>query len=206
MPQSSQFGRGTDHERGPLAGLRVLDFTTAWAGPMTGRILAFLGAEVIKVESASRPDTWRMHNAVFQAKRFPDGKAGERPHNRVALFNSQNHNKLGLSLDIKHPKGLAAMHRLAAKADVVICNFTAGTLTRMGVGYEALKQDQERHHRRGDAGFRQHRAAVEGGSQRRDHGNGRRHVRDDRLCRRRADDHRAGLSGSDGRLQRRGRA
>jgi crotonobetainyl-CoA:carnitine CoA-transferase CaiB-like acyl-CoA transferase len=126
--------------RGPLTGLRVLDFTTAWAGPMTGRILAFLGAEVVKVESASRPDTWRMHGNVFQAKRFPNGEAGERPWNRAALFNSQNHNKLGLSLDIKHPKGLAAMHRLAATADVVICNFTAGTLARMGVGYETLKK------------------------------------------------------------------
>ena len=118
--------------RGPLAGLRVLDFTTAWAGPMTGRILAFLGAEVVKVESASRPDTWRMHNAVFQAKRFPDGKAGRAAAQSRALFNSQNHNKLGLSLDIKHPKGLAAMHRLAATADVVICNFTAGTLNAHG--------------------------------------------------------------------------
>ena len=125
--------------QGPLAGLRVLDFTTAWAGPMTCRILAFLGAEVIKVESASRPDTWRMHNAVFQAKRYPEGKAGERPHNRAALFNSQNHNKLGLTLDIKHPKGRAALYRLAATADVVVANFTAGTLDRMGVGYEKLK-------------------------------------------------------------------
>ena len=124
----------------PLAGIRVLDFTTAWAGPMAARILAFLGAEVVKVESASRPDTWRMHNAVFQAKRFPDGVAGEHPYNRSALFNSQNHNKLGLSLDIKHPKGIAAMLRLAATADVVICNFTAGTLARMGVGYETLKK------------------------------------------------------------------
>jgi crotonobetainyl-CoA:carnitine CoA-transferase CaiB-like acyl-CoA transferase len=136
-------GGGAPPARGPLAGLRVLDFTTAWAGPMTGRILAFLGAEVVKVESASRPDTWRMHNAVFQAKRFPDGQAGDNPHNRCALFNSQNHNKLGLSLDIKHPKGIAAMHRLAATADVVICNFTAGTLARMGVGYEALKTIKE---------------------------------------------------------------
>lgn len=125
---------------GPLAGLRVLDFTTAWAGPMTGRIFAFLGAEVVKVESASRPDTWRMHNNVFQAKRFPNGEAGARPYNRAALFNSQNHNKLGLCLDIKHPKGLDAMHRLAATADIVICNFTAGTLDRMGVGYGALKK------------------------------------------------------------------
>ena len=81
-----------------------------------------------------------MHGAVFNPRRFPDGKAGERPWNRAALFNSQNHNKLGLSLDIKHPKGIAAMHRLAATADVVIANFTAHTLNRMGVGYEALKR------------------------------------------------------------------
>lgn len=124
---------------GPLAGLRVLDFTTAWAGPMTGRILAFLGAEVVKVESASSPDIWRMHNTVFQPRRYPDGLPGERPFNRCASFNSSNHNKLGLSLDIKHPKGLLAMHRLAATADVVICNFTAGTLSRMGLGYAVLK-------------------------------------------------------------------
>ncbi|MEZ5764343.1 MAG: CoA transferase [Xanthobacteraceae bacterium] len=137
---AQQVERNASAGHAPLAGIRVLDFTTAWAGPMAARILAFLGAEVVKVESASRPDTWRMHNAVFQAKRFPDGVAGERPYNRSALFNSQNHNKLGLTLDIKHPKGLAAMHRLAATADVVICNFTAGTLARMGVGYETLKK------------------------------------------------------------------
>jgi crotonobetainyl-CoA:carnitine CoA-transferase CaiB-like acyl-CoA transferase len=125
---------------GPLAGVRVLEFTTAWAGPMAGRILAFLGAEVIKVESASRPDTWRMHNAVVQAKRYPDGEPGARPYNRAALFNSQNHNKLGLTLDIKHAKGLAAMQKLAAVSDIVICNFTAGTLDRMGAGYGTLRK------------------------------------------------------------------
>jgi len=139
-PARASNAGATNASAGPLAGIRVLDFTTAWAGPMCGRILAFLGAEVVKVESSSRPDTWRMHGAVFMAKRFPDGKAGERPWNRAALFNSQNHNKLGLSIDIKHPKGLVAMHRLAATADVVIANFTAGTLNRMGVGYEALKK------------------------------------------------------------------
>ena len=137
---AAALGSGTAGRRGPLTGLRVLDLTTAWAGPMTGRILAFLGAEVIKVESASSPDIWRMHNTVYQPRRYPDGEPGDRPFNRCASFNSSNHNKLGLSIDIKHPKGLAAMHRLAATVDAVICNFTAGTLARMGLGYEALKR------------------------------------------------------------------
>ena len=61
-------------------------------------------------------------------------------YNRSALFNSQNHNKLSLTVDIKNPKGLATIHRLAAISDILICNFTAGTLNRMGLGYEALKK------------------------------------------------------------------
>ncbi len=133
-------GASRNDGRGPLAGLRVLDFTTAWAGPMTGRILAFLGAEVIKVESSTRLDGWRGHDAVPSAKRLAGGIAGERLYNRSALFNSQNHNKLSLTVDIKNPKGLATIHRLAAISDILICNFTAGTLSRMGLGYEALKK------------------------------------------------------------------
>ncbi len=125
---------------GPLAGIRVLDLSTAWAGPMAGRILSFLGAEVIKVESASNPDIWRMATAPIQPRRYPGAEPGERPYNRCALFNSQNHDKLSLCVDIKHPKGLAAVHRLAATVDAVICNFTAGTLSRMGLGYEALRR------------------------------------------------------------------
>jgi len=132
--------RGDDKGRGPLTGLRVLDFTTAWAGPMTGRILAFLGAEVIKVESSTRLDGWRGHDAVPSAKRLAGGISGERLYNRSALFNSQNHNKLSLTVDIKNPKGPATIHRLAAISDVLICNFTAGTLNRMGLGYQALQR------------------------------------------------------------------
>jgi crotonobetainyl-CoA:carnitine CoA-transferase CaiB-like acyl-CoA transferase len=131
---------GSDLSNGPLSGLRVLEFTTAWAGPMAGRILAFLGAEVVHVESATRPDVWRGHNAVPQAKRIAGGVHAERLYNRNALFNSQNINKHSLSLDIKTAQGRAAMMRLAASADAVICNFTAGTLARMGFGYEALRK------------------------------------------------------------------
>ncbi len=124
---------------GPLAGLRVVELTTAWAGPMAGRILGFLGAEVIHVETGSRLDSWRQHGQVFSPGRYPRDGAGARPWNRVALFNSQNENKLSLTLDVKKPGGLDAMLRLLAKTDVLLCNFTAGTLDRMGIGYRAAR-------------------------------------------------------------------
>jgi crotonobetainyl-CoA:carnitine CoA-transferase CaiB-like acyl-CoA transferase len=140
LVSSSAWSPANAHNAGPLSGLRVLELTVAWAGPMTGRILAFLGAEVIKVESATRPDSWRQHATVFSPRRFPDRLAGERPYNRSAYYNSQNMNKLSLSLDLKHPAGQRAIRALAAKCDVIVCNFTAGTLARMGLGYEAMRE------------------------------------------------------------------
>lgn len=124
---------------GPLAGLRVVDMTTAWAGPMAGRILAFLGAEVIHVESASKLDTWRQYKQVYNPYRYPPDGAGERPWNRVAQFNSQNVNKLSLTLDLKLPGGTGTMLKLLARSDVLLANFTPGTLSRLGLGYDALR-------------------------------------------------------------------
>jgi crotonobetainyl-CoA:carnitine CoA-transferase CaiB-like acyl-CoA transferase len=106
---------------------------------MAGRILAWLGAEVIHVESASRTDSWRMVGQVFNPTRFPADGAGEKPWDRCALFNSQNANKLSLSLELKQQAAKDAMLRILAGADVVLCNFTAGTLDRMGFGHAALK-------------------------------------------------------------------
>ena len=124
---------------GPLAGLRVVDMTTAWAGPMASRILAFLGAEVIHVESATKLDTWRQYKQVYNPYRYPPDGAGERPWNRVAQFNSQNVNKLSLTLDLKLPGGTETMLKLLARSDVLLANFTPGTLSRLGLGYDALK-------------------------------------------------------------------
>lgn len=124
---------------GPLAGLRVVDMTTAWAGPMAGRILAFLGAEVIHVESAGKLDTWRQYEQVYNPYRYPPDGAGERPWNRVAQFNSQNVNKLSLTLDLKLPGGTETMLKLLARSDVLLANFTPGTLSRLGLGYDALR-------------------------------------------------------------------
>ncbi len=139
-PASVAQRKLADARNGPLSGLRVLEFTTAWAGPMAGRILGFLGAEVIHVESANKLDLWRQHTVVFNERRYPEGIGGERSYNRNALFNSQNQNKKSLCIDVKHPKGKMALTRLAALSDIVLCNFTAGTLERMGFGYEALRK------------------------------------------------------------------
>ena len=74
--------------------LRVLDFTQAWAGPMTARALAFLGAEVIKIENGARLDSWRGPAVgVNDPASYPDRQGGERPYDRNALFNTQNHDK-----------------------------------------------------------------------------------------------------------------
>jgi crotonobetainyl-CoA:carnitine CoA-transferase CaiB-like acyl-CoA transferase len=123
----------------PLAGIRVLDATTAWAGPFAGRVLAYLGAEVIHLEAASRLDLWRAGGHAIDPVRYPDLDPGARPHNRTVLFNSQNHNKLSVCIDIKKPGGTEALRELAATCDVVLANYTPGTLARMGIGYDTLK-------------------------------------------------------------------
>ena len=128
-------------DRLPLQGLRVLDFTQAWAGPMAARALAFLGAEVLKIENGARLDSWRGPAVgVNDPASYPDRQGGERPYDRNALFNTQNHDKKSISLDLKSPDGQDLARRLAAKCDVVLANFSPHALTRLGLGYEALSQ------------------------------------------------------------------
>lgn len=122
----------------PLAGYRVLELTTAWAGPMVGRSLAFLGAQVIKVESLRNIDAWRGTPAGGDPQRYPDLTAGTRPHNRNCWFNSQNHDKLSIELDLKNPAGQDVMRRLIAVSDVLVCNLAPGALTRLGLDHATL--------------------------------------------------------------------
>ena len=123
---------------GPLKGLRVIDFTIAWAGPMTTRSLAYLGAAVIKVEAPGRPDPWRAGYLDATPERFPGFDPGLRPYNRNVFFNTQSHDKWSLSLDLKAKGGVEVAQRLARDADVIIANFSPGVLDRLGVGYDAL--------------------------------------------------------------------
>ena len=129
-------------DRLPLQGLRVLDFTQAWAGPMSARALAFLGAEVIKIENGVRLDSWRGPAVgVNDPASYPDRTGGERPYDRNALFNTQNHDKKSICLDLKSAGGQDIARRLAAKCDVVLANFSPHALAKLGLGFDALSRE-----------------------------------------------------------------
>ncbi|PRZ44247.1 crotonobetainyl-CoA:carnitine CoA-transferase CaiB-like acyl-CoA transferase [Antricoccus suffuscus] len=125
---------------GPLSDIRVLDMTTAWAGPMASRSLAWLGADVIKIEAPGRPDGWRGFLTGGAAHHYPDLEHGARPYNRDLLFNTQNHDKRSLVLDLKAPHGRDVFLELAALSDIVVANFTPGVLDRLRIGYDDLAE------------------------------------------------------------------
>ena len=105
----------------PLDGVRVLEFSHTIMGPSAGMLLADLGADVVKIESA------------------PDGDATRRLGGFASgFFFAFNRNKRSLAVDLKSKDGQALIHRLAADADVVLENFGPGTMERLGCGYEDL--------------------------------------------------------------------
>jgi crotonobetainyl-CoA:carnitine CoA-transferase CaiB-like acyl-CoA transferase len=120
--------------RKPLAGVRVIDFTNAVAGPIASYLLADLGAEVIKVEApGSRP-----LNAAGTA---PLREGAEVPgYDRIMLFNELNHGKRSLSLDAGTPEGAKVFLDLVAKSDIVVQNFSPRVLPNLGLGYDALRK------------------------------------------------------------------
>ncbi len=118
----------------PLAGLRCIELCWIWSGPMVGQILADLGAEVIKVESPARFDLYRTRG--LEAMR---GAMAEQTRIESSLyFHSLNRNKIGLALDLKGEQGLDIALRLAACSDLLVENFTVGTMDRLGLGRAAL--------------------------------------------------------------------
>ncbi|MDA0271315.1 MAG: CoA transferase [Chloroflexi bacterium] len=121
----------------PLAGIRVVDFTRIWSGPLASRILGDLGAEVIKVEAP----TGRGPRVVTGGGGYwpPDGP-GDRPWNRQALVNKLNRNKSSVAVDLKDSRGREVALRLVAASDVVIENFSARAMPSLGLGYEALRE------------------------------------------------------------------
>jgi crotonobetainyl-CoA:carnitine CoA-transferase CaiB-like acyl-CoA transferase len=116
----------------PLAGVRVLDFSWVWAGPYATLLLAYLGAEVIKVESAARPDL---------ARRLDVYASGMAPGmNRNGYFNAVGQAKRSIALNLSHPGGLVLAKRLAARCDIVTSNFATGVMERLGLGAEVFQE------------------------------------------------------------------
>ncbi len=111
---------------GPLAGVRVLEATTTWAGPMCAVVLADLGASVVKVEVPSGEVTRRLTPLL--------------PDTSVSFTHATvNRNKRSLTLDMRRPEGRDIFLKLAAQSDIVIENFKAGTMDNWGVGYRAVR-------------------------------------------------------------------
>jgi formyl-CoA transferase len=113
---------------GPLAGIRVLEATTTWAGPMCGCLLADFGADVIKVE-LPKGEISRTIPPFLPETNPPIS----------AMHATVNRNKRSLSLDLRKPEGREIFLKLAARSDVVLENFRPGTMDKWGVGYEAIR-------------------------------------------------------------------
>jgi len=110
----------------PLTGIRVADFTHMVAGPYGTMQLAYFGAEVIKIESRARPDTWRI-------------REGNKDVEASLPFADHNRNKLSVTTNLKNAEGRELARRIIAESDVVVENFSVGVMDRLGLGYEELR-------------------------------------------------------------------
>ncbi len=129
---STATGVGPASDDRPLAGVRVLDLSWVWAGPYAGLHLAFLGAEVIKIESSLRPGLGRR-----LALHPPDV---EPSLNTSSYFNQWEQAKLSCELDLTDPEAIGLVKELAGRCDVVLENFATGVMDRLGLGYDALRE------------------------------------------------------------------
>src|ERR1700730_9825546 len=115
----------------PLEGIRIVDFTAYWAGPLPTAIMADLGAEVIKVESIQRPDQFRI-------LAIPGDPA--KVFELSPPFNATNRNKLGLTLDLARPDGVRLFKELVKRSDAVVQNYSPRVMPQLGLSYEILRE------------------------------------------------------------------
>lgn len=115
----------------PLSGVRVADFTWIGAGSFTTKLLADLGADVIKIESGVKLDNLRVS---------PPFKDKVRGHNRSGYFADRNSSKRSITINLKTPGGLELARKIVRESDVVANNFSPGTMEKLGLGYDLLCQ------------------------------------------------------------------
>jgi crotonobetainyl-CoA:carnitine CoA-transferase CaiB-like acyl-CoA transferase len=120
----------------PFEGLRVVDFSWVWSGPLVGAWLSELGAQVIKIEHGRRLDNTRL-----RARPVFNGAKAEGPSIELhPYFHQANHGKLSITLNMKTAKGLELARLLVGMSDVLLENLTPGAMDRLGLGYEAVAQ------------------------------------------------------------------
>jgi crotonobetainyl-CoA:carnitine CoA-transferase CaiB-like acyl-CoA transferase len=117
-----------------LNGVRILDLTMVFAGPVATKILAELGAEVIKIESMQRADVFTRANV------YPENNPGNDPWNRGCLFHSLNAGKRGISLNLGTETGRDIFKKLVKKSDALIENFSPRVMENWGLNYEQIKK------------------------------------------------------------------
>jgi crotonobetainyl-CoA:carnitine CoA-transferase CaiB-like acyl-CoA transferase len=117
----------------PLDGIRVIDFSMGWAGPICTRTLADLGADVIKIEAIQYPDWWR---GVDRRPAY----ILEQMYEKSVRYCIMNRNKRGITLDLTRPQGLDLAKRLLADADLVVDNYSVEVLPKLGLGYDVLSK------------------------------------------------------------------
>ena len=110
-----------------LDGVRILDFTHVQSGPTCTQLLAWLGADVIKVERPGGGDITR-------------GQLRDVAGADSLYFTMMNHNKRSITLDAKHPKGLEVLAALVKACDVLVENYAPGALDRMGLSFERIQE------------------------------------------------------------------
>ena len=124
---------------GPLREIRILDLTHVWAGPLATRILADLGASVVKIEAPSRRGPQIMPASVAPIGGWIGGSPGEEPWNVNAVFVKLQRNKQSVAIDLKSAEGRETFLGLVKVADVVIENFSARAMSALGLGYQQLE-------------------------------------------------------------------
>ena len=120
-------------DNGILSGVRIVELGQLIAVPYATKLLSDMGAEIIRLESAKRPDAYRL-SAFYDERR--DGKYW----NRALNFNEQNRNKLSLGLELDNKNGLQYLYDLISISDVFACNFTPRVMKKFGLEYENLQK------------------------------------------------------------------
>jgi len=117
----------------PLDGIRVVDLSMGWAGPLAARHMADLGADIVKVEACQYPDWWRgvdNRPAVFE----------QRLYEKAGRFAVMNRGKRGITLDLTAPEGVRLVKELVRGADAVLENYSTGVLPKLGLDWPRLSE------------------------------------------------------------------